>query len=153
VADHQVVALEFPGANTATFTMTAFSEAADRSTRLSGTRAELTGDGQTIRIYDFLSRAERLIIPSPAGAMNAATRHGGGDAGLMDAFTGAMATGNRELILSGPRESLASHLAVFAAERARQNGTSKQSRTRGKQMHHREPAGDHSGETGSVSRS
>jgi hypothetical protein len=132
VADHQVVALEFPGATTATFTMTAFSEAAGRSTRLSGTRAELTGDGQTIRIYDFLSRAERLIIPSPAGAMNAATRHGGGDAGLMDAFTGAMATGNRELILSGPLESLASHLAVFAAERARQNGTSKQSRTRGK---------------------
>jgi hypothetical protein len=62
--------------------MTAFSEAAGRSTRLSGTRAELTGDGQTIRIYDFLSRAERLITPSPAGAMNAATRHGGGDAGL-----------------------------------------------------------------------
>lgn len=61
--------------------------------------------------------------PPPAGAMNAAEGHGGGDAGLMDAFTGAVATGNRELILSGPRESLASHLAVFAAERARLNGT------------------------------
>ena len=85
--------------------------------------------------------------------MNAATGHGGGDAGPMDAFTGAMATGNRELILSGPRASLASHRAVFAAERARQNGTSEQSRTRGKQMHHRELAGDHSGETSSVSRS
>jgi hypothetical protein len=35
----------------------------------------------------------------------------------------AVATGNRELISSGPRESLASHLTVFAAERARPNGT------------------------------
>jgi len=123
VVDHQVVALEFPGATTATFTMTAFSKAAGRSTRLFGTRAELTGDGQTIRVYDFLTRAERLITPAPAGAMNAAEGHGGGDAGLMDAFTGAVATGNRELIMSGPRESLASHLVVFAAERARLNGT------------------------------
>ncbi len=123
VVDHQVVTLEFPGATTATFTMTAFSQAAGRGIRLFGTRAELTGDGRAIRIYDFLSRAERLITPAPAGAMNAAEGHGSGDAGLMDAFTGAVATANRELILSGPRESLASHLAVFAAERARLNGT------------------------------
>jgi predicted dehydrogenase len=121
--DHQVVALEFPGGTTATFTMTAFSRPADRSTRLFGTRAELAGDGETIRVYDFLTRSERLITPPPAGAMNAAAGHGGGDAGLMDAFTSAVATGNRELISSGPRESLASHLAVLAAERARLNGT------------------------------
>ena len=38
-------------------------------------------------------------------------------------LAGAVATGNRDLIMSGPRESLASHLAVFAAERARLNGT------------------------------
>jgi len=123
VVDHQVVALEFPGATTATFTMTAFSKAADRNTRLFGTRGELTGDGQIIRVYDFLTRAERRITPPAAGAMAAADGHGGGDAGLMDAFTAAVATGNRELISSGPRESLASHLAVFAAERARLNGT------------------------------
>ena len=52
VVDHQVVALEFPGAATATFTMTAFTRAAGRATRLFGTRGELTGDGQAIRIYD-----------------------------------------------------------------------------------------------------
>jgi hypothetical protein len=55
--------------------------------------------------------------------MNAGEGHGGGDSGLMDAFTAAVATGNRDLILSGPRESLASHLAVYAAERARLGGT------------------------------
>ena len=43
VVDHQVVALEFPGAATATFTMTAFSKAAGRATRLFGTCGELTG--------------------------------------------------------------------------------------------------------------
>ena len=123
VVDHQVVAMEFPGATTATFTMTAFSKAADRSTRLFGTRGELAGDGQTIWVYDFLRRAEQLTTPASAGTMTAADGHGGGDAGLMDAFTAAVATGNRELISSGPRESLASHLAVFAAERARLQGT------------------------------
>jgi predicted dehydrogenase len=121
VVDHQVVALEFPGAATATFTMTAFTEAAQRSTRLFGTRAELSGDGATLRLYDFLSRSERLI--DPAAESGRATGHGGGDAGLMDAFTAAVAAGRPELIKSGPRESLASHLAVFAAERARLNGT------------------------------
>jgi predicted dehydrogenase len=122
VVDHQVVALEFPGATTASFTMTAFSRAAPRSTRLFGTRAELAGDGETIRVYDFLTRAERLITPAPTGEPDA-SGHDGGDAGLMDAFTAAVATGDRALIKSGPRESLASHLAVLAAERSRLNGT------------------------------
>jgi predicted dehydrogenase len=121
--DHQVVTLEYPGATTATFTMTAFTQAGHRRTQVFGTRAELTGDGETIRVSDFLTGAERTVTPAAAGGMNAEEGHAGGDAGLMDAFTAAVATGNRELISSGPRESLASHLAVFAAERARLNGT------------------------------
>jgi predicted dehydrogenase len=123
VVDHQVVALEYPGAVTATFTMTAFSQGADRSTRLFGTKGELSGDGRDIRVYDFLTRGEREVSLRPAGAMNAADGHAGGDGGLMDAFTAAVASGDPDLILSGPRESLASHLAVFAAERARRDGT------------------------------
>jgi hypothetical protein len=69
-----------------------------------------------------LSSPARLITPAPADEVNA-DGHDGGDAGLMDAFTAAVATGDRTLIRSGPRESLASHLAVFAAERSRLNGT------------------------------
>jgi hypothetical protein len=102
--------------------MTAFTEAAPRRTRLFGTRGELAGDGRIIRVYDFLTRAERLVTPAPADEANA-DAHDGGDAGLMDAFTAAVATGDRALIKSGPRESLASHLAVLAAERSRLNGT------------------------------
>jgi predicted dehydrogenase len=123
VVDHQVVALEYPGATTATFTMTGFCQVADRRTQLFGTRGELSGDGRDIRVYDFLTQTERQVSSAPAGGMNAGEGHGGGDSGLMDAFTAAVATGNRDLILSGPRESLASHLAVYAAERARLGGT------------------------------
>ena len=38
------------------------------------------------------------------------------------AFAAAVASGDRSLIRTGPRESLASHLMAFAAERSRQTG-------------------------------
>ncbi|MFJ4779504.1 Gfo/Idh/MocA family protein [Streptomyces sp. NPDC088762] len=123
VVDHQVVAMEFDSGATATFTMTAFTERADRQTRIFGTRAELRGDGRSLRVYDFLTRAEETIAFDGAGAMDAAGGHGGGDAGLMDAFVAAVATGDPSLVRSGPRESLTSHLTVLAAERARRAGT------------------------------
>jgi predicted dehydrogenase len=123
VVDHQVVALEYEGGVTATFTMTAFTEPAGRKTRIFGTRGELEGDGKEIRVYDFLTRSRRRITPAVAGGANEADGHGGGDDGLMSAFVSAVATGNPASIMSGPRESLASHLAVFAAERARLSGT------------------------------
>src|ERR1700749_459338 len=96
--DHQVVALEFPGATTATFTMTAFSRAAGRSTRLFGTRAELSGDGRTLQVHDLRAGSDRLVTPVAADTSDTAPGHGGGDAGLMDAFTAAGATGDRALI-------------------------------------------------------
>ncbi|MEV5508137.1 Gfo/Idh/MocA family protein [Streptomyces orinoci] len=123
VVDHQVVAMEFAGGATATFTMTAFNEAADRKTRIFGTRGELYGDGETLRIHDFLTRRAAEITPVRRGEPGAAGGHNGGDAGLMDAFVEAVATGDPASIRSGPRDSLAGHLAVLAAERARLNGT------------------------------
>jgi predicted dehydrogenase len=121
--DHQVVAMEFADGATATFTMTAFNQGADRRTRLFGTHGELSGDGETIRVYDFLTRTEEVIPANRVGSMDAGGGHGGGDWGLMDAFVQAVAAGDPALIRSGPAESLASHLAVFAAERARLGGT------------------------------
>ncbi|MGP3689784.1 Gfo/Idh/MocA family protein [Streptomyces sp. IBSNAI002] len=119
VVDHQVVAMEFDSGATATFTMTAFTESADRQTRIFGTRGELRGDGRELRLYDFLTRTEEVIGLGSEGSMDASGGHGGGDAGLMDAFVSAVATGDPGLVKSGPRESLTSHLTVLAAERAR----------------------------------
>ncbi|MCX4695333.1 Gfo/Idh/MocA family protein [Streptomyces sp. NBC_01408] len=123
VVDHQVVALEFASGATATFTMTAFTEQADRQTRVFGTRGELRGDGRQLRVYDFLTRTEEVVGPGTTGAMDAAGGHGGGDAGLMDAFVRAVATCDPGPVRSGPRESLISHLTVLAAERARRGRT------------------------------
>ncbi len=47
----------------------------------------------------------------------------GGDYSLMQCFVAAVAEGDPTRILSGPDETLESHLMVFAAERARKNGT------------------------------
>ncbi|MBO0821119.1 MAG: Gfo/Idh/MocA family oxidoreductase [Nocardiopsaceae bacterium] len=123
VVDHQVVSLDFGDGTTGTFTMTGFTEPGGRRTRIFGTRGELEGDGKEIRVYDFLTRSRRRITPAVAGGASEADGHGGGDDGLMAAFVSAIATGNPAPIVSGPRESLASHLTVFAAERARLKGT------------------------------
>ena len=122
VVDHQVVAMEFDGGATGTFTMTGFNAGGHRRTRLFGTHGELEGDGETVRVFDFLTEQTEVLAASPPGDATAGGGHGGGDWGLMDAFVQAVATGDRSLVRSGPRESLAAHLAVFAAERARHDG-------------------------------
>jgi predicted dehydrogenase len=122
VVDHQVVAMEFEGGVTATFTMTGFTPHADRRTQVFGTRGSLDGDGEHVRLHDFTTdKTETLTVPSTG--QDTDTGHNGGDAGLMDAFTRAVETGDAHHILSGPTESLESHLAVFAAERSRLSGT------------------------------
>jgi predicted dehydrogenase len=75
VVDHQVVAVEFADGATGTFTMTAFSEAAARRTRLFGTRGELSGDGNTIRPV----RRSRAAAGSRSSAMGLVFRSPRGD--------------------------------------------------------------------------
>jgi predicted dehydrogenase len=122
VVDHQVVAMEFDGGPTGTFVMTGFNAGGHRRTRLFGTHGELEGDGETVRVHDFLAGADEVLPVRAAGDATAAGGHGGGDWGLMDAFVRAVATGDRSHVLTGPRASLEAHLAVFAAERARREG-------------------------------
>jgi predicted dehydrogenase len=121
VVDHQVVAMEFAGGVTATFTMTAFTPHMDRRTQIFGTRGFLDGDGSQVRVHDFVSGTTE-ILETPTGGLNTEDGHAGGDAGLMAAFTTAVESGDPTHILSGPAESLESHLTVFAAERARLSG-------------------------------
>lgn len=121
VVDHQVVALQYGDDVTATFTMTAFSEAGHRRTQIFGTRGSLDCDGERVTVTEFVGdRTEVLEVPSLGS--DAGAGHGGGDAGLMDAFFRGIETGDAAAISSGPAETLASHLTVFAAERARHTG-------------------------------
>ena len=121
VVDHQVVNMEFTGGCTASFTMTAFNIAGGRKTRIHGTLGEIYGDGRSITVTEFLSEQSETIDTAATDA-TIAGGHGGGDDRIMAAFLAAVADNDPSLILSGPGETLETHLAVFAAERARRHG-------------------------------
>ncbi|MFW9786186.1 MAG: Gfo/Idh/MocA family protein, partial [Candidatus Thorarchaeota archaeon] len=69
VVDHQVVNMEFEGGETASFTMTAFTRARQRETRIFGTRGEIYGNGTKIQIHEFL-RGKTEIIDTSEDAPN-----------------------------------------------------------------------------------
>ncbi len=119
VVDHQVVTMEFPDGATCTFTMTAFSPMEHRRTRLFGTHGYAEGDGRTLRVVDFRTGAEETIDVFETAGPSAAEGHGGGDAGLIEAFLAAVAAGDPTLLFSDADISLATHRIVWAAERAR----------------------------------
>jgi predicted dehydrogenase len=129
VADHQVVMIEFDGGVTATLTMSALTPYARRRTRIMGSRGFLEGDGHQVTVTDFVTGQTEAVpvggtgpADPRAGWADDGGGHGGGDYGVISAFVEAVATGDRSLIRSGPRESLDSHLMAFAAERSRQSG-------------------------------
>ncbi|GAA1366830.1 Gfo/Idh/MocA family protein [Streptomyces beijiangensis] len=121
VVDHQVVSLQYEGGATVAFTLSAFTPQENRHTKIFGTGGQITGDGRTIEIYDFATD-ERTVIDTDNGGASAAEGHGGGDAGLVEAFVRAHHEGRPDLLLSGAEESRDSHRVVFAAERARRTG-------------------------------
>ncbi len=121
VVDHQVVNLEFQGGETASFTMTAFTKARQRETRIFGTKGEIYGNGTKIQIYEFLTGKSEIIDTSAKDPSSLAD-HGGGDYGLIHAFIEAVAENDPSKVLSGPEETLESHLMTFAAEKARKEG-------------------------------
>jgi len=129
VCDQQVVNMEFENGATASFSMIAFTEEmCARKTKIFGTHGELEGDGRdTIKVFDFLTRETKVIHPSKEigliGVPLPQSGHGGGDFGLMKSFLSACVTGNQAYVLSGPQDTLDSHIYVFAAEHARRSGT------------------------------
>jgi predicted dehydrogenase len=119
VVDHQVVSMELESGVTISFTMTAFTPFEQRKTRIFGTHGYLDGDGASIRLVDFRSGDDRVFGISD----NLSADHSDGDDALVDAFLAAVSTGDRTLIRSDARTSLAGHQVVWAAERARHTGT------------------------------
>lgn len=119
VVDHQVVNFQFAGGETASFTMTAFTEYSDRKTRLFGTLGQIEGDGRLIKVFDFKTNSETVYDVEAVDAGTSMTGHGGGDYHMMEKFVEAVAKQDQSLILSGPDETLETHLTVFAAEQSR----------------------------------
>ncbi|KAJ3158700.1 hypothetical protein HDU86_002665 [Geranomyces michiganensis] len=124
VCDHQVVNVEFDGGATASFTMVAFTtEVCERITRVHGSRGQIVGDSNTLRVTDFVTGVTRTVVPDAGipGVVtpDGASGHGGGDFGLVERFVKAVADGDQAAIGCTPREALLSHLLVFAAEEAR----------------------------------
>lgn len=123
VVDHQVVNIEYEGGVTASFTVAAFTPMAGRKTRVLGTRGYLESDSSTIHLCDFVTGEEQTIDVWAGLDASAAQGHAGGDEGLVDAFLTAIAGDDPSTIKTGPVESLNSHRLVWAAERARREGT------------------------------
>jgi predicted dehydrogenase len=119
VVDHQVVMMELADGATVSFTMTGFTPYEQRKTRIFGTHGYLDGDGARLRLVDFRTGADEII--HVADTVEAG--HTDGDQALVDAFLAAVATGDPGLIRSDAATSLAGHLVVWAAERARHSGT------------------------------
>jgi predicted dehydrogenase len=119
VVDHQVVMMELADGATVSFTMTAFTPYEQRKTRIFGTHGYLDGDGGSVRLVDFRTGTEETV----AVADTIEAGHTDGDEALVDAFLAAVATGDPALISSDATTSLAGHLVVWAAERARHTGT------------------------------
>jgi predicted dehydrogenase len=118
VVDHQIVNMEFEGGETASFTMTGFTKARQRETRIFGTRGEIYGNGTKIQFFEFLTGRSEILDLSEEYPSSLAD-HGGGDYGLIHSFISAVSENDPSKILSGPEETLETHLMTFAAERSR----------------------------------
>lgn len=125
VVDHQVVNMQFDGGATVSFTMIAFTERiCERQTKIFGTKGELTCDFSRpiVTQYDFLQQKHFHHNAEDDFGMACGTQmrgHGGADFFAIDAFVHAVSTGEAGRILTGPEESLRSHLLCFAAEKSR----------------------------------
>jgi len=122
--DRQVLALEFEGGVTATFTMTAFENG--RHLEIYGTRGVLKG-GETWRQH---CGAHLILLPHEGQPIRYTVQaedggyelHGGGDPGLVRALYEEMTKPPGEPIEAGLDSTVHSHLMAFAAEEARRTG-------------------------------
>ena len=117
VVDHQVVAMDFEGDITATFTMTAFTQRGGRLVRVHCTEGEVSFDEHTITVRSFRTNdIETIAIGPEIGG------HGGGDNRVVRDWLDSIQQQAPEKIRTSAQESLRTHTIVFAAERSRREG-------------------------------
>lgn len=122
--DRQVLAMQFEGGITATFTMTAFETG--RHIEVYGTRGVLKG-GETYRhnfdahliFFPHEGKPVRYTVQAEDGGYEL---HGGGDAGLINALYDEMTKPAGARLEAGLDSTVHSHLIALAAEEARLTG-------------------------------
>jgi hypothetical protein len=82
-------------------------------------------DGKQVLVHDFRGHpaVAATTIDVPARTAHGIADHGDGDRAAIAAFLTTVETSDTSHIRSGPRESLASHRVVWAAEQARYDNT------------------------------
>ena len=122
VIDTQVASLLFSAGETASITVTAFTESRGRHSVIAGTRGEATVTDNGVEIYSFHNRRRRfyssgLDASAPSGpGINAG--HASGDGAMVDCFLGEIASPT-EAGLGAFTDALHSHQVAFAAEESR----------------------------------
>ncbi|HUW60028.1 MAG TPA: Gfo/Idh/MocA family oxidoreductase [Candidatus Bathyarchaeia archaeon] len=120
VVDHETVNIEYENGVTASFSLSAFSLAWERSLNLHGAQGE-------IRSQDFSGRLE-LRTYHPASVRRKRIRyhgiiHGGGDIVLLLEFAKAVRRSQPGEVLTSARNVLEGHLIGLASEEARRSNT------------------------------
>ena len=122
--DRQVMAMQFEGGITGTFTMTAF--ATGRHLEICGTRGVLKGGesyrqqfGTHLILLPHEGEPVRYTVQAEDGGYEL---HGGGDAGLIHALYDEMTKPPGTALEAGLDSTVHSHLIAFAAEESRVTG-------------------------------
>lgn len=117
VADHQTVNMAFENGVTASFTMSAFTDACHRTIKVTGTLGEIEGDMEQNRLYlRRFGQPEEVI--ELTGSKEEFAGHGGGDARMMEQLCDMIAQGSKEGLTSLDA-SIESHVMALAAEESR----------------------------------
>jgi predicted dehydrogenase len=120
VPDHQISTFNFPSGATGTLTMHGLSDFEGRELRIFGSKGTIRGFFRslwaTIEVHEFRSGKTEVLFKESG---NPEEGHGGGDTGLMNAFTGAMLGENSKDALTDIQGALESHYMGFAAEESR----------------------------------
>ena len=124
VCDHMSIIMDFENDISATFSLTAQTSACHRNIHIMCEDGELIADDETntIQVRHHVSSqadtfADRIIHIRTNG-----TGHGGGDLGVLQAFTDSLRNSEGESSSSISR-SVESHLMAYAIEHARRTGT------------------------------
>lgn len=119
VVDHQIVAMTFRNGIKADLRMTAFTAGGGRIMKFYCTKGEFELDEGTNIIYVRQFNKPEIKI-DVNDLIDKSDNHGGGDAGLIDAFYDAICgSGISPTALEG---SVESHLMAFYAEKSREQG-------------------------------